>query len=251
MSIQLEVDVKNDSTRHLNVPLRDSILRSPAVPRSELAGRQQYDFSQSAIDVRLEGKIGGQPLGLGRIDASVLIAKDHSYDRRLAIFVVGNDFQRQGRLHVEQHRRFAAKAEILVALLDVEANCRFALSRFMAVDQGDRVLDPQAAELVGHGGRIHHFHGEKAVFAAGRVLIFSQLGLLLPLEAQLGDPRIHRPGLGAGDFQPFGDRRFIDHLDEHRQVPGLLQLGPGRAAEHLDARLGIDGDNEQHVRIEQ
>ena len=54
---------------------------------------------------------------------------------------------RDGRPDVEQDRHLAAEAEVLRPLADVEAERRLALAGLAAVDQGDRVLDLQAAQV--------------------------------------------------------------------------------------------------------
>ena len=90
-----------------------------------------------------------------------LVAEREPADGRLAVEVGDRELHRDGRLHVEQHRHFAAEAEVLGPLADVEADRRLALAGLAAVDQGDGVLDLQAAEAVRHRRRGEHLDLEE------------------------------------------------------------------------------------------
>ena len=68
-------------------------------------------------------------------------------DRRRAVVVADREPDRDGRADVEQDRHLAAEAEVLGPLADVEADRRLALARLAAVEQGQGVLDPQAAQV--------------------------------------------------------------------------------------------------------
>ena len=126
------------------------VLGSAAVEHGQLAGRQQDRAAVVAVNLLLEEEVGGQTLGLRRIDAARLVAKREAAGGRLAVHVLNGEFHRDGRSHGEEDRHFAAEARILAALADVETEGRFALARLAALDEGQRVLRLQAAQVGGH-----------------------------------------------------------------------------------------------------
>ena len=76
------------------------------------------------------------------------------------------------------------------------------------------------------------------------------MGLDLSAQDVFARAGIHRTGLRADDAHLFGHRAFIDDLDQDRDVAVLLNVGFGLTAIHLDARFGIQGYDQQHMRVE-
>src|SRR5436853_6936418 len=99
----------------------------------------------------MEGEIGGEAFGLGGIDVALGIANLETGGGGLADFI--RNFQRDGRggLAVEQDGYFAAEAEVLRALADVEVDLGGAFAFVAAVHLDDAILYFQAAELRLHG----------------------------------------------------------------------------------------------------
>jgi hypothetical protein len=228
----------------------DAVFRSATVLERELARREQERLAVGTIDVRLEEEVGSEPFGLRRIDMTLSIAHEQTSDGRSAVVIGNFELHARGGPHVEQNRRLAAKAEVLVALLDIEADRRFAFAGLVRIDESDRVLDLQAAEFVGERRSGEHLDREEAVFVARRVLVLAQSGLLLALHREVGHAGIDGTGLRAGDAEPLRAGAFIDDLEEHRGETAMLKRCRRGTAEHLDARFGIDGDRQKDVLVE-
>ena len=154
-------------------------------------------------------------------------------------------------LHVEEHGHLAAEAEVLRRGADLEADRRLPLPGLGAVEQGQGVLDPQAAEVLRHGRARDHLGLEEAAGGPARDLSLLQVPLVLPRHAQVGRPGDDRARLRARDPQGPGGPGLVEHLDEDRRVAALLEDRRRRPAADLDPLLGVDADHEQHVRVEE
>ena len=108
-------------------------------------GGKQHHAAVGAIDLLLEEQVGGDALGLRGMDAARAVEEGEVGDGRRAVVVADAEPDRDGRAHVEEDRHLAAEAEVLRPLADVEADRRLSLARLAAVEQGQGVLDPQAA----------------------------------------------------------------------------------------------------------
>jgi hypothetical protein len=74
--------------------------------------------------------------------------------------------------------------------------------------------------------------------------------LLHPLTGEAAHPRVDGSGLRAAETQALRPPAFVDDLDDHRRVAGLLQSGGRRPTCDPHARFGIDVHGEQHPRIQ-
>src|SRR5262249_19677889 len=138
----LELQIEQILSRGWNLDLarHHSILWPAAVLHGELARRQSDGLAASAIDVRLKEQVGGDALGLRRMDVSLSVTQQQFGDCRSPIFIRDVQLHRYRRLHVKQNRYLTAKAKVLVALLHVKTNCRLALASLVAINQPDRIL---------------------------------------------------------------------------------------------------------------
>jgi hypothetical protein len=233
-------------------PLPDRlVLRPPAREHRQVAGGEQDDPAVAPVDLLLEEEIGGEPLGLGRVDVVRPVEEGEPGRRRGPVGVSDGQPDGDGRPDFEEDRGLAPEAEVLRPLADVEPDRRLAAARLTAVEQRQGVLDLQAAQP-GRKRRIgEHLRLEEPLLRPAAVLVVDEGELVLPGHAQLGDPRVDRPGLRAADPEGLRDRAFVEHLDDDRRVPCLLEHRRRRPPGDLDARLGVDRDDEQDVRVDE
>ena len=92
-------------------------------------GGSEQRLAVGPIDLVVKEKIGSQPAGRVRINASQLVADDESGRRRLAVEILHAQDDFDGRHAVKQDRHAVAKAEVLRPLADVKADVRLALAR--------------------------------------------------------------------------------------------------------------------------
>src|SRR5205814_15655 len=118
-----------------------------------------------------------------------------------------------------------------------EAEGGLALAGLAAVEEGEGVLDLEAAEVGGHRLLVEDLDVEEAV--------------LVGLDVARAAAGEDRPGLRARDAQRLGDGAVVDDLEQHGGVAALLEIDGGRPAGRLDARLRVEADDNDHVRVEQ
>ena len=138
--------------------------------------------------------------------------------------------------NVEQDRHVAAEAQVLVADVELEHSLTFA--GLAGVDQGERVLDVEAAQLVSQRIGGQHLHIQEAVLEVDFVDFAGRT------------PVIDAQRLRAFYLERLGDRGFVDDFDEHGRVAGLLKSRHRRSALRLDARFGIDVHHNEDVGVE-
>src|SRR5262249_20755290 len=120
---------------------------------------------------------------------------------------------------------------------DIESERGLPLTGLAAVDERETILDLETAEVGGHWLLVEDFHIEEAV--------------LVGLDVARAAAGEDRPGLWTRDAQRLGDGAVVDDLEQHRRVAALLQLDRGRPAGRLDARLRVEADHDEDVRVEQ
>ena len=125
--------------------------------------RQANRFSVRAINLRVKGKVGREPLGLRRIDAALRVANDERRHGGLAVLVHHAEDDGARGQAAEENIDLAAEAEILGALADIEGEPGFALADVAAVEGDDAVLDLQSAQRLAHRLAIIHFAVEPAI----------------------------------------------------------------------------------------
>src|SRR5205823_1727686 len=70
-----------------HLALKLAIFRAAAITHDELTGRQQHGAAVMAIDLLLEEKVGGEALGLRRIDMARFVAEGEAASGRPAVHV--------------------------------------------------------------------------------------------------------------------------------------------------------------------
>src|SRR5439155_6016534 len=162
---ELYLDLGRGTGRNGNLAMELPVLRSPAVLHRESAGRQQNDIAVPTVDLRLKIKIGGQSFRLRRKDMSGGISKRQARHGRLAIEVANPKRHGNSRTNVKEERGFASKHQILILVGRAEPEGRFALSRLVAVDEGNGIFGGQTAELGGHRRAGINLEIEKAAWS--------------------------------------------------------------------------------------
>ena len=200
--------------------------------------------------MRLKKEIRRQAFGLRRIHASGCIAKLQPCRGRPTASIAHRQPHRARGQHVEQHRHFRAKAEVLRALTDVKLQCRLAFAGLVAVNQNDGVLRLQAAEARQHRRFAKHLHRQESPLGALDVFVVLQLRLRLSSQdsqrragihrACLRTPHPHRPRHGG----------VVEHFYKERRKAALPQFRLRRPTLHLDTQFGIYRNRCQHMRIE-
>ena len=222
-------------------PFADAVLGAASEVQRELARGKEHGAAVGPVDLLLKEQVRPEPFRLRREHVPGRVFEREPAHGRRAIEILHVEFDGVRGLHVEQDGHLAAEAEVLIPLADVEADGDFPLARFARINQGEGVFDAQAAQLGrqrragGHLDDGEALHGLRIVI---RILV-------LPALARVNGPR-----LGADDPQRLFDRALVDDFHEHGRVPGLLNHGRGGAAGNLNARLGVDRDDEQAVRVE-
>ncbi len=171
--------------------------------------------------------------------------------RGRAVVVANSEPDRDRRVHVEEDRQLATKAEVLGALADIEADRGFSFAGFAAVEQREGKFDPESTQALRHRLGRHHLDLKEAPGRSPADLAVFQMPLILSRHAQIGCPCRDRAGLRAGDSNRFGGRGLVDDLDDDRRKAGLLQHRRCWATTHFDSFFRIDRDDEKHVVIQE
>ena len=104
------------------------------------------------------------------MDSARAIRKREVRHRGRAVVVANSEPDRDRRAHVEEDRHLAAKAQVLRSLADIEADRGFAFAGLAAVEQGQRVFDPEPAQALRHRLGRHHLDLEKPPECSARDL---------------------------------------------------------------------------------
>ena len=102
---------------------------------------------------------------------------------------------RHGRLYVEQHWHFRAKAQILRRPAHVERDSSLSFARVAAVDESQRVFHFEAAQMRRHRRTCVHLHIEELIRLGRLDLKFAQRLPLHPLCAERRHAGIDLPRL--------------------------------------------------------
>jgi hypothetical protein len=132
----------------------------------------------------------------------------------------------------EQQIDFAAKAEILRALSDVERELSFPLTGIARVELQKAVFQFQARKARPHGLLVEHLDVQKT---AGNQSF-----------GTAGEPARIRT-IGGQNRRDIG---FVLHFDQERAPALLDQLGLGRPFLHFDAAFWIDIHEHQTMAVE-
>src|SRR5437763_1408410 len=136
--------------------LPKQVFRAAPVNHGQLAGGEQHGGAAVAVDLVLEEKVGGQALGLGRINPRQLVLEGKTAGGRLAVLVRYEQLDRNRGADVEQDRHLRAEAQVLGALANVELQNRLAFAGLAGVDQCEGIFNLETAQLIGERvGGIH------------------------------------------------------------------------------------------------
>src|SRR5207247_10091772 len=130
--------------RHDQFARLGQILRSAGVLDRVPAGRERDGLAVGTIDLGVEEEIGREPLGLRWIDPALGIANEQAAGRGRAIIVKDVKAHLAAGLTFEQNGDLAAKAQILRALADVEAERSLALSGATAAKLQETVFEAES-----------------------------------------------------------------------------------------------------------
>ncbi len=227
------------------------VLGPTAVGHRELTGRQQHVLAVRSVDVLLEKQVGRQPFRLRREHVPLAIHELEPAGGRCPVVVQDAEPDRDGGLHGEQDGDLGAKPEVLRPLAHVKRDRGLAPARLARIDQRERVLGFEPAQVRRHRRGGEHLQIEKAIGLARGVLVLAQALLLHPLAGEPRHARVDRARLRAPDAEPLHAGALVDDLHDHRRVAGLLQHRRRRSTRDLDPRFRVDVHGEQHMGIEQ
>src|SRR5687767_12778868 len=200
------------AVRNHDLLLNHAIFRAAAILDRELPRWEKDGSAVFAVDLLLEEEVWSNTLRLRRIDAARGVAEHQPGGGRLAVMVPDSKFDGDRRPNIEKDRGFAAESEVLCSLPDVEGERGLSFARFAAVNERDRIFDPEAAQLRCHGRRREHLDLQKSSRLAFDVLVLLQMNLPLPFHAQLSHSGIYRSGLRASDPQRRCSGTQVNHL---------------------------------------
>ncbi len=218
--------------RHLDLTGPLEVLGPARVLDGVASLRERERLAVGAIDLRVEEEVGGQALGLRRIDAAARVAHYEHPDRGAVVGLQHAQLHRRGRPGREQDVHLVAKAEILAALPHVEQQLALALARIARVKLQDAVFEFQAGEV-----RAQRLLGEHLdIQEAAPHLALRGVGKLA--------------GVGAAHRQHGRDPGLVVDLDQKRPPALLHQFGRGRTLLPLHAALRVDIHPHQAVAVE-
>ncbi len=135
-------------------------------------------------------------------------------------------------------------------LAHIEPNCGLPLPGLGRIDECNGVFQLKTAQAFGHQRRGKYFELKKPAGIVARILLISQLSLLLPLKDGPGGARIDRSCLCAFyvEFQRY--LGVVLYFDQHRSETILVKHGCARTARYFHTQLRINAYNKKNLRIE-
>src|ERR1051326_195795 len=218
-----------------------------------IAIRQFQRFAVSAIDLGMKRKIGGEPLGLRRINSPLRVANDEFCGGGLVVFIADPQRDGAGGEASEKSVHFVAKTDVLRTLADVERDLRFAVSGIAAVELDDAVFERQTAKGLLQRLCVIALQFEPELVTVRKWRTLALLAIELVGGAALRAAavvRINRNRVGTDSLQWSGRARVVDDFDQ-KLPPALFgEFGFGRSGTYFDAHFRIDTDGEQAMRIQ-